>query len=305
MPSISVHTSQCFLNQLPTFSGISVFALDRLFEEYAPVRQTSLSSPQKISAPETSTDDFARVIYALGEGDDQRSLAARSRTQSEHQVNTTATYLETWEALSSHENPFNRPPVPHSLVVEQHWELFQAINRRAPRRFQCPYCGNVYVRERALKAHLRTCKANGCTASYFSVKTSQTGDSAGFQDRDLHVVLKPYNEVAYNLAHRQIKFHLDSYKQNRPGKLLEFLESSRLARLLILIFGCSLIPGWVLILTLWSLPADEFHVGDGLPKIYTGVAWEHWQNKSDYCWGRLKDVLGECFPGLTSAFFAT
>ncbi|OON16661.1 zinc finger, C2H2 type, partial [Opisthorchis viverrini] len=107
--------------------------------------QTSLSSPQKIPAPETSTDDFARVIYALGEGDDQRSLAARSRTQ-------------TWEALSSHENPFNRPPVPHSLVVEQHRELFQAINRGAPRRFQCPYCGNVYVRERALKAHLRTCK---------------------------------------------------------------------------------------------------------------------------------------------------
>ncbi|KAG5446364.1 hypothetical protein CSKR_113693 [Clonorchis sinensis] len=124
---------------------------------YFPTDQTGLHSVENIPAPKTPTEHFPQMLYASGEGDAQVPSDARSRTQCGVSVNKTIPYLDT-EAPYSHENPFTSRPVSHSRIVEQHRELFQAIDRATQRRFQCTYCGNLYLRQTCLLTHLRTCK---------------------------------------------------------------------------------------------------------------------------------------------------
>ncbi|TGZ66777.1 hypothetical protein CRM22_005157 [Opisthorchis felineus] len=91
-----------------THGQTKLFALDRLFEEYAPVHQTGLNSSHKISGPESPTERFPRMIYARREGDAQMPFEgytdSRSRTQCGVPRKKTP-YIET-EELYSHGNPF-------------------------------------------------------------------------------------------------------------------------------------------------------------------------------------------------------
>ncbi|GAA50504.1 zinc finger protein Gfi-1 [Clonorchis sinensis] len=96
------------------------------------------------------------MTYARGDRDVQIPLEGctdgRSRTQRGGPTNRTTSHVNV-DADTS----ISRP-VPHSRVVEQHRELFQAINQANQNRFQCLYCGNSYLRRICLNAHIRTCR---------------------------------------------------------------------------------------------------------------------------------------------------
>ncbi|KAG5446363.1 hypothetical protein CSKR_203453 [Clonorchis sinensis] len=123
--------------------------------------QTGLNPVHKIPGQRTPTEHLRQVPQVRGDRGVQLPLEEctdpGSRTQYVVPMNTTTPYLDT-EAFYSRENPFTSGPVPHSRVVEQHRELFQAINRANQERFQCTYCGSSYRQQSSLTGHHRICK---------------------------------------------------------------------------------------------------------------------------------------------------
>ncbi|KER18446.1 hypothetical protein T265_12271 [Opisthorchis viverrini] len=123
--------------------------------------QTGPNPPHKIPEPRTPTEQLHPVPYARGDGNAQLPFEGctdgRSRIQCRGPMNVTASNLNVG-AHSSHGIPFTPQPVLHSRVVQQHRELFQAINRANQERFQCTYCGRSYRHQTSLVGHHRTCK---------------------------------------------------------------------------------------------------------------------------------------------------